>query len=147
MRVIIFILLALLSLVLSIFCFGILLVSCAGHPPTTVIGIWILPVSLLGGGTFLYLSLFFWRTRQYEPPGILTKESKALPKKIFIFFVSFMVATITFFLLSGLIVFLAVNTMLSDWIGYIIYALFTGVSIFAGVTTYKRFLKRTTVLK
>ena len=142
MRTVIYIILALLSLVLSILCFGTLLVSCSGHPPTTAIGIWILPASLLGAGIFLYFALFCWKARRRQSTELLTKEAKKIPKNIIIFFISFGVAAFSFFLLSGLIVFLAIKTTMSDWMGYIIYALCTGLAVYSGVITYKRLTRR-----
>ena len=141
MRIIIYTLLSLASLAISIQCFGILLVSCSGHPPTTVIGMWILPVSLFCAGIFLYLSLFFWKVRQYQPPEVLKKEAKLLPKKILIFFVSFVIATVLFFLLLGLILFQKTVTF-PNWMGYVIYALCIGLGIYSGVVIYKRLTKR-----
>ena len=142
MRFIIFAILALLSLFLIIICFGYLLASCAGHPPTDAIGIWILPVSFLGAGTFLYLSLFFWKARRPQPVALLTKEAKSLPKKISIFLSSFLVATFSFFVLSGLIMVLAIKTTMPDWTAYIIYPMCTGLAIYAGVGTYKYMIRK-----
>ncbi|MCE5193912.1 MAG: hypothetical protein LLF28_00395 [Nitrospiraceae bacterium] len=141
MRIVIYIILALLSLVLSILCFSVLIVSCSGHPPTTI-GIWIFPVSFLGMGVFLYLTLFFWKIRRGQPLDLLHKELKLLPKKIVITIVSFMVVIFTFSLLSGLIVFLAIKVMLPDWIGYVIYALCAGLAIYLGIITYKKLVQR-----
>jgi hypothetical protein len=141
MRIILFILLAILSLILSIMCFGILLVSCSGHPPTSAIGMWILPASLLGAALFLYLALFFWKGRRWQSSNLLTKEGKLLPKKVVIFFISFVAVAFSFFLLSGLMLFLAIKMTMSDWIGYIIYALCTGLAVYSGVIIYKRLTK------
>ena len=142
MRAVLFIILALVSLLLSIICFGNLLVSCAGHPPTTAIGIWILPVSLLGATIFLYLALFFWKTSRRQSTDSIDKEAKSLPKKIIIFIVSFLVASFLYFLLTGVIVFLAVKTTMSDWMGYVIQALFVGLAVYSGLLTYKRLMKK-----
>lgn len=142
MRFIIFVILALLSLFLSIICFGNLLVSCAGHPPTTAIGMWILPVSLLGGSIFLYLALFFWKAKRRQATASLPKEARLLPKKIFIFFISFLVAGFLYFLLSGVMVFLAIKTTMLDWMGYVIHTLFVGLAIYSGFLTYRRLIKK-----
>ena len=150
MRVIVFILFALSSLFLSILCFGTLLASCAGHPPATatdIIGIWILPTSLLGGGTFFYLSLFFWKARQKQPPGLLKKEANLLPRKVLIFIFSFIMASISFIFLMGLKYFEVIETNLTDWTIYIYYALSTGLSIYLGTTVYKKFVTKFTSIQ
>jgi hypothetical protein len=138
MRFILCILLALLSLGLSILCFGILLISCSGHPPTTAIGFWILPLSLLGGTVFLYLSILSWKTRHSQAPGSLKKETRLVPRKVLIFLASFLVGTIAFFLLSMLMAWLAINTTLPDWTSYVLYALFIVIAVCAGVAIYRR---------
>jgi hypothetical protein len=141
MRFIICILLALLSLGLCILCFGTLLISCSGHLPTTAIGIWIVPLSLLGGTVFLYLSVLSWKTRRSQTPGSLKKEVRLLPRKVSIFLASFIVSTIAFFLLTGLMLWLVVNTRLPEWTGYILYALFAAIAICVGVAIHKRLAK------
>jgi hypothetical protein len=138
MRLFICILLALLSLGLCILCLGTLLVSCSGHPPITAMGMWIMPLSLLGGTVFLYLSLFFWKTRRSRAPGSLKKEATWMPRKILIFLASFLVATIAFFLLSILMVWLAVNTTLPHWTAYVFHALFIVMAVCAGLFIYRR---------
>ena len=141
MRFIICIFFALLSLGLSILCFGTLLISCSGHPPTTAIGFWIVPLSLLGGAVFLYLSVFFWKARRSQAPGSLEKEVRLVPKKVLIFLASFLVGAIAFFLLSMLMVWLAVNTTLPDWTSYVLHGLFTVISVCVGVAIYRRLAK------
>jgi hypothetical protein len=138
MRLFICILLALLSLCLCILCLGTLLFSCSGHPPTTAIGMWIMPLSLLGGTVFLYLTLFFWKTRRSQAPGLIKKEARLMPKKILIFLASLLVGVVAFFLLSILMVWLAVSTTLPDWTAYVLHALFIFMAFFAGLFVYRR---------
>lgn len=142
MRAVSFIVLAIASLLLSIICFGSLLVSCAGHLPATAIGFWILPVSLLGATIFLYLTLFFWKASRRYTAGSIKTEAKSLPKKIAIFLVAFLVAGVFYFLLTGVMVFLAVKTTMPDWGGYAIQALFVGLAVYSGFITYKRLMKK-----
>ena len=142
MRPAIYILPAILSLAFAILCFGNLLASCSGHPPTTAIGIWIMPLSLLGVAVFLYLSIFFWKARHPHESGLLKKEAKLLPKRVFVFFVSFVIGTIAYILLMIVMLLLAINTTLPDWTAYVFYGLFAFIAIYVGVTVYKKFVKR-----
>ncbi len=141
----IYILLALISLAASIFCFGNLLASCAGHPSISAVGMWIIPLSLLGGSTFLYLSIFLWKSRQPQEVGNLKREAILLPKKIVIFLVSFIAATVVFLSLSLFIFGLAIATegKIENWIGYALYALFTFAAIYVGVVIYRKLQKLT----
>lgn len=133
-------LLALLSLAVSIFCFGNLLASCSGHPPTTFVGIWIIPLSLLGGSVFLYLAIFIWKLRHKERVGQLKKEARLLPMRVTVFIASFIVATIAYILLSMLMLALAIGTegRIEDWISYVLYPLFALVAIYVGVAVYRK---------
>ena len=140
-RFIICIFLALLSLGLSTLCFGTLLISCSGHPPTTAIGFWIVPLSLLGGTVFLYLSVLSWKARRSQAPGALKKEVGLVPRKVLIFLASFLVGAIAFFLQSMLMVWLAVNTTLPDWTSYVLHGLFTVIAICVSVGIYRRLAK------
>lgn len=137
----IYILFALLSLGLSILCFGTLLISCSGHPPTTAIGIWIVPLSLLSGTVFLYLSGLSWKARRSQAPGVLKKEVRLAPRKVLIFLASFLLGTITLFLFQMLSVWLAVNTTLPDWPGNVLLALFTATAVCAGIAVYRRLVR------
>jgi hypothetical protein len=141
MRFLICILLSLLSLGSSILCFGTLFISCSGHPPTTAIGFWIVPSSLLGGAVFLYLSRLFWKVRRLQAPGSLKKEVRMVPRRVLIFLASFLVGTIVFFLLSMLMVWLAVNTALPDWTSYMFDAMFIAMAVCAGIGAYRRMAK------
>lgn len=141
MRFTICILLTLLSLGLSSLCFGILLISCSGYPPNTAIGFWIVPLSLLGGAVFLYLSALSWKTRRSQAPGALNKEVRLVPRKVLIFLASFLVGTVAFFLLSMLIFWLAVNTTLPNWTSYVFHTLFIVVSVCVGIAIYRRLAK------
>lgn len=141
MRFIICILLALLSLGLSILCFGTLLISCSGHPLTTAIGFWIVPLSLLGGMVFLYLSVLSWKTRRSQASGSLKKEVRLVPGKVLLFLASFLAGAIAFFLLSMLMVWLAVNTTLPDWTSYVLHALSVAIAVCAGLAIYSRLAK------
>lgn len=141
MRFVIYILLSLVSLTLSILFFGTLVASCSGHPPKTTVGIWIIPLSLLGAGIFFNLSIFLWRARGHQAPGLLKKEARLLPKKTFIFLCSFVAGSIAFILLSSLIYALEINTMLPDLVGYILVALYTLIAIYIGIATYRRLTK------
>ena len=144
---VIYILLALLSLAASIFCFGNLLVSCAGHPPTSVVGMWIIPLSLVGGSVFLYLSLLLWKSRNAADKGRLKGEAILLPKKILIFLFSFIVAATAFFVLSLAIFAFAAATdgKIDKRLGYVLfyalYALFTVVPIYLGKAVYGKLKK------
>jgi hypothetical protein len=137
----VYILLALLSLALSILCFGNLLISCSGHPAITAVGIWIIPLSLFGGAVFLYLSIFLWKARHREASGHLKKEGRLLPKKVIVFITSFAVAAIVYFLLMLAILALALNAAVRDWIGYVLYPLFALISIYVGVTVYRKLVR------
>jgi len=55
-----------------------------------------------------------------------------------LFLASFLVGTIAFFLLSMLMVWLAVNTTLPDWTSYVLHALFIVIAVCAGVAIYRR---------
>jgi hypothetical protein len=140
---VIYILLALLSLAASIFCFGNLLVSCAGHPPSSVVGMWIIPLSLLGGSIFLYLSIFLWKSRITGEAARSKREAILLPKRILIFLVSFIAAAVAFFLLSIVILELAIATegKVANWIGYVLYALFTLAAVYVGALVYGKLAK------
>jgi hypothetical protein len=134
------IVLALLSLAVSIFCFGNLLASCSGHPPVTSLGIWIMPLSLLGGAVFLYLSIFSFKAKGHRAQSRGRKEAKLLPKKVCVFLASFIVAAMTYFLLSMLMLALAIGTegTIEDWISYVLYPIFIFGSIYIGVTVYRK---------
>lgn len=136
----VYIFLALLSLALSILCFGNLLASCAGHPPTTFVGIWIIPLSLLGFAVFLNLFIFFWKMRRPVAPEQLKKEAKLLPIKATVFLVSFVVASFAFFLLMLAMLALVIVTegKIEDWITYILYPILTLVAIYVGVVFYRK---------
>jgi len=97
-----------------------------------------MPLSLLGGSVFLYLSVFFWKAGRHQTPGLLKRESTLLPREVFMFFCSFVVGTIAFILLSLFLVVLAVKTTLSDWTSYILYPLSIAVGVYVGVAVYKR---------
>jgi hypothetical protein len=143
MKTLVNFIIALLSLSIAILCFGVLFVSCAGHPPqtiTNVLGFWIFPVFLLFAGIFLYLSMFYWTALQ--PTKQMDIEAKLLPKKVLIFFLSFVVASFSFFVFSSGTVFFATNTTLPNWTGYIINALFTCAAIYIGFVTYKKMSKK-----
>jgi hypothetical protein len=141
MRSVLFISLSLLSLVLSIFCFGVLLISCSGHPPTGIFGMWIIPLSFFGGGIFLYLTPFFWKAGRKQEPGVLRKEAKSSLKKTFLFFLSFIVAAIIYFVLLLLMLEMAIIIEAPDWIGYILYAFCAGLSICFSIFIYRRLTK------
>lgn len=141
MRSVIFISLSLLSLVLSIFCFGVSLISCSGHPPSSVFGMWIIPLSFFGAGIFLYLTPFLWKAGRKPGPGVLRKEAKSSLKKTLVFFLSFIVAVILFFVLSLLMLELSIKMTIPDWIGYILNAFCAGLSICFGIIIYRRLTK------
>jgi membrane associated rhomboid family serine protease len=124
MRTILLSLLAVLSLLISMWCFGVLLVSCSGHPPYTAIGIWILPVSALGGGAFFYLAMIL------------------LPKKTFAFFISLVVVTVSIFVFSLIKAELTLYVEMPDWVGYVIKVFGLVVAIVLGILTYRKFSKR-----
>ncbi len=134
------ILLAFLSLVASVFCFGNLLASCAGHVPTTFVGMWIIPLSLLGGSVFLYVSKVFWKMRQPDKVSDFKKEARSLHKKVGIFLISFIAATFSYFLLSSLMVTLIICTKgwLENWIGYVLLSFFVFVAIYVGIVVYRK---------
>jgi hypothetical protein len=138
---IIYILLGLLSLAVSIFFFGNLLASCAGHPTTTAFGMWIMPWSLLGGAVFLYLAIFTLKLGHKGKEWQLEREAKILPQKVIAFLVSFVLATITYILISTLMLALAIVSegKIGDWIGFILYPLFIVGSIYIGIKVYRRF--------
>lgn len=138
---VIFILLSLLSLVLSIFCFGVSLTSCSGHPPNSVFGMWIIPLSFFGAGIFLYLTPFLWKAGQKKEPGVLRKKAKSSLKKTLVFFFSFIVAAILHLVLLFLMLEVSINTTVPDWMGYILYAFCAGLSICFGVVIYRRLTK------
>jgi hypothetical protein len=138
----IYTLLALLSLVLSLLSFGNTLSSCGiGHgPPLIDFGIWITPISLLGGSVFLYLSMFLWRARLPQAPGQLKREAKLLPKKVIIFLVSFIVTIMGFFLMAAVMLALAIGTegKMPAWISGILNALFIFLAIYAGYVVNRK---------
>lgn len=138
MRTFLLSLLALASLIASMWCFGVLLVSCSGHPPYTAIGIWILPVSAFGGGTFFYLAMVLWRLRHDRSRSILSEVKKTLPKKTVAFFISLVVVTFCIFLFSWIIVSSAISTEMPDWAGYVIEAAGYIMSIALGILTYRK---------
>ena len=139
----VYILLALLSLAASVFCFGVLLASCAGHPPTSAVGMWIIPLSLLGGSVFLYLSIFLWKSRHPGKAGHLKTEAILLPKKILILVTSFIAAAVAYFLLSMVMLALAIATegKMENWIGYVLYSLFIFVAVYVGAVVYRKLKK------
>ena len=137
----VYILFALLSLALSILCFGNLLTSCSGHPVITAVGIWIIPLSLFWGAVFLYLSIFIWKARHREASGHFKKEARLLSNKVIVFLASIAAATITHFLLMLAILVLALNAAVPDWISYVLYTLFALISICVGVEVYRKLVK------
>jgi|GEM_PF-1258031 len=54
--------------VASVYCLGILLVSCAGHPPDTRLGIWTLPVSGAGACFFFFCGRKCWGVARGKEP-------------------------------------------------------------------------------
>ncbi len=141
-RFILSIILALLSLILSVLCFGVILVSCSGHVVGWSTAAWLIPLSLFGAWIFMYLASFFWRTRRQSSYDQFKKEAKSLPKKTAIFLISFSVTVLSFLLLSWLILLLAIRSSMSDWVGYIFYAVFTVLAISSGVFAYKKMIKK-----
>ena len=135
-----YILLAFLCLVVSVLCFGNLLGSCAGHPPITLVGVWIIPLSLLGGSIFLYLSMFFWKLRRLDKVSHLKKEAILLPKKVMTFMASFVAAIIAYFLLIIPIFLLVIPTegWIENWLSYFLFLLLAFVAIYVGIVVYRR---------
>ncbi|MEW6351004.1 MAG: hypothetical protein AB1646_18250 [Thermodesulfobacteriota bacterium] len=56
------------SFAASCFCVVVLLLSCAGHPPYTQLGIWVLPVSLVGAWLSLVIAKKCWKLRKEQEP-------------------------------------------------------------------------------
>jgi hypothetical protein len=102
-----------------------------------------MPLCVLGATVFLYLSIFFWKARDRQESGLLKKEGRLLPKRVFVFFVSFVIGTIAYLLLMRVMVVLAINTTLPGWTAYFFYALFALMTICLGVVVYKRLARMT----
>ena len=88
----------------------------------------------------MYLSIFLWKSRRPQEAGKLRTEARLLPKKVIIFLASFFVATIAWFLLSGVMLALTMATegWIENWVTFFIYPLFAFLAIYIGVVVYRR---------
>jgi hypothetical protein len=65
-RKVLFILASILSFIAGAYCLSILLVSCAGHPPNTQLGFFVVPVSALCAGLFSVLGFNLLKQRHKD---------------------------------------------------------------------------------
>jgi len=103
--------------------------NCYRHMDTTNIP--------FGRYVFLISVPIFWKIRHSQAPALLAKEARPMPRKILIFLASFLVGTTVYFLLSILMVEVAVNTTLPAWTGYVLYSLSIVMAVCVGVVIYR----------
>lgn len=130
MRSVLFIVLAALSLGVCLLSFGILFASCAGHPPSTSIGAWILPVSLISTGLSFYLTPLFWRLRREDQAFNLVEEIKKLMFNTFRFFVAATAFAVSIFIFTVIITSIVVATTMPGWALFVLYVVELVISVY-----------------
>lgn len=67
---------------LGVYSSWILLISSAGHPPDTNLGLWIIPISFLGAGLGTNMALIFAKAVRHSSTAEVLSQVRGLPRKL-----------------------------------------------------------------